>query len=123
MNTATLADSRTTLNSYGYEVSQTVYRLDPPLDGCEYVVVSHVDPADGCDPTGVFLGETLDGGADLTYAEWKSYTARRRYFRDVMTDSEALQTLGYVVDTLTTCERNGGCVGCNFGAADHSSHE
>ncbi len=90
MKTATVVNGRTFLNYLGYECTQTEYRLDPPCNGHASVVVSHVDPADGCDPTGVFLGETLDGG-DLSFHDFT------RTYHDVMTDDRALQTLGYMV--------------------------
>lgn len=88
MKIATLVSGKVFRNSGNYEVAQNVYRLDPPCNGYAEVVVSHVDPDDGCDPTGLFLGYDEN--------DWEA--GERTYFQDVMTDDEVLRTLGYLVD-------------------------
>ncbi len=93
-STARLVASRAALNSDGFEVVQNEYTLTPAVNGFTTVVVSHVDPADGCDPTGVHWGETLDSAAKQpTYEAYKVHTANREYFREEMSDLEALKVM------------------------------
>lgn len=92
---ATLVATRTALNSYGFEVMQAEYALSHPVKGFTTVVVSHVDPRDGCDPTGVFWGETLNGtAACASYEDYEAYTANREWFSAVMSDGELLSDMG-----------------------------